>query len=343
MVAEWFASSNFADKLKGLEAIVQPRFPVHEAATQIRLLAGSVNHQARQFAAIAMGNGGAMFADDLALLVGPDQKTIVRTAAAHALLRVKSCPVPAIDGLAGMLALDSEPARKIAEAALAEGPPERFGAIIRVARGLPVDKLNLEVLSALAEAAKGRTGAADGISRWFADVAEQMPPVEVRMAVMAALARMTDGAQGVSALMTLIEQSHDITHRRLAMATLGSLGEIAAPCRERVLRALVSEPDRECEVLLYRLAVQLRTPAYALPISFLLRRIGESADVSLVAGACMLLTLGGRKFAEHAPAILARYEGADEALKQPLAVCYEKLAGQPIEPVPGAGMGADDE
>lgn len=344
MVAEWLASSEFACKLKGLEAIVHPRFPVHEAAAQIRLLAGSVNHQARQFAAIAMGNGGAAFANDVAPLAGNDQILAVRVAAAHALFRMKTCPVSAIEGLADMLALDSEPARKIAEAALAEAPPERFGAIIRVVRGMPVDKLNLEALSALSEAAKGRTGAADGISRWLADVADKQPPIEVRMAVMAALARMTDGAHGVNGLMQVIEESPDIALRRLAIATLGSLGGIAESCHERVLRKLMNEPDAECEALLYPLVVQLRTPVDALPIPFLLERIGKSADMSLVAGACMLLTLGGNKFAAHAPAILKRHDEAGDAMKKPLAICYEKLAGQPIALTLAEGLGsANDE
>lgn len=331
MVRDWLASDEFVDKLKGLAAIIHPEFPVQDAAAQVRQLATSVSHQARHFAAIAMGNGGATFADDLSLLVGGQQKTIVRVAAAHALFRMKCCPASALAGLAGMLTLDHESARRIAAAVLEEGPPERFGAITGAVRELPPDKLNLEALSALADAAKGQTGAADRVARWLGEIAESQPPIDVRMAILAALARMTDGARGANGLMQIVEEGSDTEQRKAAIATLGSLGEHAASYRSRILQLLVSVTDEECEAALYRLLVQIRTPPKALPLPFLLQRIAESANPSVVAGACMLLTLGGKAFAEHARVVAERYEKAEGPMKGALAICYEKLTDRPID------------
>lgn len=332
MVRDWLASNEFADKLKGLEAIVHPEFPVADAATQVRQLARSVNHQARQFAAIAMGNGGAIFLEDACPLVGAEQKTMVRIAAAHALFRMKACPVSAIAGLAEMLLLENESARKIAAAALAEGPPERFALIISVVREIPVDRLNLEALSALADAARGQTGAANAVARWLGEVAAKQPPFEVRMAVLAALARMTDGARGAIGLMQVAEEGEDPQQRKMAIATLGSLGEHASAYRNRVVQLLVRVTDQECEAALYPVVVQLRTPPAALPVPFLLQRIAVSEAMPIVAGACMVLSLGGKAFSGHAKEVAERHANAEGALKHPLATCYEKLTGQPIDP-----------
>lgn len=335
-VFEWLGSNELAPKLKALEAIIHPQFPVAQAASQIRGLAASVSHQARQFAAIAMGNGGPEmsreFASELAALVGDGQKLIVRIAAAHALFRIRACPREAMDGLASMLALDNDAARKVAELALSQGSPERLEVIARSVREMPAERLNLEALSALTAAAAARPGAGDSIAQWLRVQAEAQLPIPVRMAILAAIARMTEGARGVSSLLQVVEESDDAEQRRLAISTLGSLGETAASCRAAVLRVLAGERDEDCEALLYRLVVQLKTPPGDLPLKFLLQRVAVSNAYPIVAGACMALTLGAKKFAEYARVVQARYDQADESLQMPLAICYEKLTGTRIVP-----------
>lgn len=335
-VLAWLGSSDLAPKLKALEAIIHPQFPVSQAVGQIRGLATSVSHQARQFAAIAMGAGGPElgreFAPDLARLVGEDQKLVVRIAAAHAIYRTRACPREAIDGLVAMLSLDNEPARRIAEMALNHGSPARLESIARRVREMPAEQLNLEALGALVTAAVARPGSADSIALWLRGLAEAQLPIPVRMAILASIARLTEGARGLSSLMQVVEESGDVEQRKLAMATLGSLGELAASCRPSLLRVLVAERDEECEALMYRLVVQLKTPAEDLPLQFLLRRIAEANAYPVLAGACMALTLGEKKFARYASVVRTRFDKADDTLQMPLAICYEKLTGMPIVP-----------
>jgi hypothetical protein len=115
------------------------------------------------------------------------------------------------------------------------------------------------------------------------------------------------------------------------METLGSLGEQAASCRQPVVALLQRESDPECEQALYRLVVQLRTPPELLPLPFLRQRILQ-APPPLATGACMVLSLGGASFANHADVLRARWGRDKQDMAMPLAITYEKITGGSIAP-----------
>lgn len=326
---DWLASDSFALRQQAYAALVHPQFAVTRVAEQVMALARSQNTQERQVAAVAMGKNPA-FASTLGRMLGAGEHPVVRTAAAHALFRVQSCPNEALPGLAAMLLSLLEAERKIAEAALRAGPAERFEVIAELVRRTPAEKLTPEILAALATAAQANPGLEASLSQWLHQLASRSLPAEIRLAILAALARLSQGKQGLAELLLVAEKGDDSEQRKLAMAFLGTLGEFATSCQPALARLLTQEKEATCEAALYRLITELRTPAEHLPLAFLLQRIQTSEAPPILAGACMALSLGGQSLARFAAILAARHAQAPEALRAPLAACYEKLAGRPL-------------
>lgn len=328
-VSGWLASDNPALKQQAYAALVHPQFPVRPFENELHDLASGGNTQARHIAAVAMGKDPA-FVDLLASMLEKEEHSIVRIAVAHALFRISKCPDTALMGLATMLLSSNESERKIAEAALNNGATNRFSIVAKVIANAPHEQLNAEALCAFAAAAQSSPDSQHAATEWLEQLATKPLSLTQRLGICAALARLTDGKAGLTELWSVAESNQPQSLRIEAMAVLGSLGTLAAPCRKLATRLLTSEQDEECVVALCRLIVELKTPPDTLPVEFLLQVIAHSQSSPIVAGACMLLSMGGRDFEKYAAIVATRHARSSEPILAPLAACYEILAGMCI-------------
>ncbi|MCK7513610.1 MAG: hypothetical protein MZV70_62695 [Desulfobacterales bacterium] len=317
-------------RIRAAAQMLHPGFPLAAVSAHLPALAGEADPMVRRMAAIAMGSAGTGFAGTLSSLVRQSEAEEVRGR--------RPQPVPA-QALPGRCA---RRARGPAVLGNAERAPER-GAGPRLGRRCAArgDRPGIACPSDRSAEPPGavcvrrRRSGTGGCGEAGGAVAAR-DSLRTRFAVRA------DGDLGGAGQPDRIPRGNPRAapvdrERGRPGAAAGSDGDagIARGAGGQLSAAGGGAAAARVRSRVRAGSLQARGPAAyaagATAPSFLRQRILQ-APPPLATGACMVLSLGGASFANHADVLRARWGRDEQEMAMPLAITYEKITGGSIAP-----------